>query len=348
MMRPAFEVVQAGLGNTIQDEGRRGFRHQGVPVSGWLDAELAHCANALVGNAPDAAALEMRSLGPTLQLLGGMAQIAVCGQVSVRLKRAGGLVQEPGAWCSMTMYPGDVLLVGPVIDGCAYLACAGSWDLPAHMGSRSTYARVGLGGLHGRALQSGDQLPFLTSPTTPLETWRAEAPFAHEPGPIRLMPGPQANHFHDAALQALVQCEWQASAAQDRMGIRLRGQPLTHARQGAADIVSDAVTPGAIQVPADGQPIVLLADCQTMGGYPKIAVVIAADLPRLAHLPAGSACRFAWVDAAQAREACAQAQAAWLAWRQGIRRYKAAAWVDEDNLLGQNLIDGMIDVWAKE
>lgn len=348
MMSAAFEVVQAGLGNTIQDEGRWGFRHQGVPVSGWLDADLAHCANALVGNAPQAAVLEMRAMGPALQLVRATALVAVCGQVAVRLKRAGGLVQDVGAWCSFVMHAGDCLLVGAVADGCAYLACTGGWQVPEHMGSRSTYARVGLGGLHGRALQVGDQLPFLTTPTTLMETWRADAPFAHQPGPIRLMPGPQASHFHDDALQTLVQHEWQASAAQDRMGIRLGGVPLAHAHAGAADIVSDAVTPGAIQVPADGQPIVLLTDCQTMGGYPKIAVVIAADLPRMAHLPAGSACRFAWVDAVQAREALQQAQAAWQAWRQGLRRYQAPGWVDEASLLGHNLIDGMIDAWARE
>lgn len=346
-MSATFELIQAGLGNTIQDEGRTGYRHQGVPVSGWLDAPLAHCANTLVGNAKQAVTLEVRAMGPTLQLTHGEACVAVCGQVSVRVKRAGGLLQEPGPWCSFVLFPGDTLVLGAVSDGCAYLACAGGWDVPSHMGSRSTYTRVGLGGLQGRVVQIGDRLRVGTANQT-LSPMRAEAPFAHDDGPIRVMVGPQIHHFHQDALSRLVQTEWQSSAAQDRMGVRLIGEALTHAYAGAADMVSDAVTPGAIQVPADGQPIVLMADCQTMGGYPKIAVVIAADLPRLAHLPAGSVCRFAVVDAQQAAQAQAVARSRWSVWQGGVKAYQAAGWVDENALLGANLIDGMINATTQE
>ncbi len=347
-MGATFEVTQPGLGNTIQDAGRPGYRHQGVPVSGWLDAELASCANALVGNAGSAAALEMRAVGPTLRLMDGLARLAVCGQLSVRVQRSGGPTQEPGPWCSFILYPGDSLVLGAVGDGCAYLACAGGWDVPVHMGSRSTYNRVGLGGLHGRALQTGDRLQLGAEGANDLPVLRADAPFEHAGGPIRVMAGPQTHHFAANALDLLLTTEWRASTAQDRMGVRLTGPALAHAQAGAADMVSDAVTPGAIQVPADGQPIVLLADCQTMGGYPKIAVVIAADVPRLAHMPAGSPCRFVLVDAQQAAQAQALSKERLLAWQQSLKAYQAPGWLDERALLGSNLIDGMIDAGPPE
>lgn len=346
-MSAVFAVQQAGLGNSIQDSGRAGFRHQGVPSGGWLDAPLAACANALVANRLEAAVLELRALGPQLVLREGHSQIALAGHVNAKLVRASGLRQELPAWCSISLQAGDEVHIGAVTDGCAYLAVAGGWDGALHMGSRATYARVGLGGIGGRALQHGDVLRALPqSAKTSLAL--SAAPWLLQEGPIRVMLGPQADHFAPEAIAALSASDWQTTAAQDRMGVRLSGPHLAHRSAEAADIVSDGIAPGAIQVPGDGQPIVLLADCQTMGGYPKIATVISADLPRMAHLPAGARCRFAIVNAEQARAALRDQVAAWAHWQKGIRPYAEPGWLDEQALRDSNLITGVIDAQNPE
>lgn len=348
-MTATFAVLQGGLGNTLQDAGRAGFRSQGVPVSGWLDRWLAQCANALVGNTSNAAVIELRAMGPTLKLTQGLTRLALCGQVEGKLTRASGLSAPVAPWCGITLHAGDTLQVGVVADGCAYLACATGWDGETAMGSRATYTRVGLGGMQGRALQTGDTLHSIGQPAQPASAQRAPA-FAHPATgePVRVMLGPQADHFTAAALSTFAKTDWLTTAAQDRMGVRLRGPVLSHAWPGAADIVSDGIAPGAIQVPADGQPIVLLADCQTMGGYPKIATVISADLPRMAHLPAGTPCRFAVVDAAQAQSALHAVHEAWLAWQASVKPYAEAGWIDSDALSHNNLVSGVVNALAPE
>lgn len=346
-MTAPFEVIQGGLGNTIQDPGRAGLRHLGMPASGWLDPWLAQCANALVGNPVDAAVLEMRAMGPSLLLQQGQVRVSLSGQVQATVVRASGVTQALSAWCAVTLLPGDVLKVGVIADGCAYLACSGGWQTPLALGSRSTYALVGLGGHQGRALHTGDHLPAGGLANEDAPAWQS-APFEHEPGPIRVIWGPQDDHFTDAARATLTQTEWQAASAQDRMGIRLKGEALTHASKAAADIISDGIVPGAMQVPADGQPIVLLADCQTMGGYPKIATVISADLPRMAHLPAGQRCRFQAVTMTEALQAWQHLHQRWQAWHRGLSPYIEPGWIDTQALFDGNLISGMISAQQPE
>lgn len=346
-MNAIFDVVQGGLGNSIQDAGRPGFRQQGVPCSGWLDARLAQCANALLDNPLHAAVLELRAMGPKLLLAQGVARVALCGEAQAKLVRASGPTQDLHPWCAVSMQAGDALQVGVISDGCAYLACSGGWDASVHMGSRATYARVGLGGLQGRTLQDGDQLHTLAHADHGPASMRAAA-WTYAEGPIRVMLGPQADHFNADAIAALTASEWQTTAAQDRMGVRLSGPRLAHRDAAAADIVSDGIAPGAIQVPADGQPIVLLADCQTMGGYPKIATVISADLPRLAHMPAGAVCRFSVVDGVQAQAALRERVADWQTWLASRRAYAEPGWIDESALAQCNLISGVINAQQPE
>jgi allophanate hydrolase len=156
------------------------------------------------------------------------------------------------------------------------------------------------------------------------------------------MPGPQDDHFTPDALASFFAQGWQATPAQDRMGLRLEGEALAHTSADAADIVSDGVTPGVIQVPANGQPIVLLADGQTVGGYPKIATVITADLPRLAHLRPGTRVRFAPVTAEQAHEALTALRTRWQQWLAGREAFLPPGHIDEAALYGRNLISGML------
>jgi biotin-dependent carboxylase-like uncharacterized protein len=293
-----------GLGVSIQDGGRHGHRHIGVPLSGALDPVFLAAADGLLGNPADCAGLEVLLAGPLLEALDGPVRIALAGAMSARHLRIGGASRAVPAWSTLTLQPGEQLQVGSP-RGVGYIAIEGGLLTPPLLGSRSTYARAGL--VHGATT-----LPcHAARPHT--GEWQNDA-LRHGDGPIRVIPGPQDGHFTAAALDHFYTTPFRVTRQRDRMGLRLAGPALAHSPLGA-DIVSDGVTPGAIQVPADGQAILLLADCQTVGGYPKIATVIRADLPRLAHLQADDEIRFRAVDAdeaAAARAALACRLADWL------------------------------------
>ena len=340
-----MEVVQPGVGTTVQDHGRPGHRHQGVPVSGWLDGPLAEAANTLVGNLGGEAVLELRGAGTVLCVQIGPVRVALSGAITAQHQRADGTRAALPAWHSATLQTGDELRLGPATSGCAYLAVAGGLQLPTHLGSRSSYARAGLPDLQGRPLQPGDHLPCsLSRPPSPQE-WRLPTAWTWPDDPIRVLLGPQDDHFKPEAIATLLSTEWQATTEQDRMGIRLQGPPLAQARPLAADIASDGVTPGAIQVPANGLPIVLLADAQTVGGYPKIATVIRADLPRLAHLTPGRRLHFATVTREQALEALREQQRLWQRWVATREPVRTTGPVDETALYNSNLVSG---VWPAD
>jgi len=340
-MAGLIEVIDGGLGNAIQDSGRFGHRHQGLAVSGYLDRPLADCANALVGNPPDAACIELRGLGPTLAVRRGPLRLALAGQVSATILRANGSSQPLPAWQSATLDEHDTLRIGALAGGTAYLALSGGCAVPQQLGSRSTYQRAGIGGIAGHALQTGDRIPCASLAKRDYREMRGEA-FVHADGPIRVILGPQAGHFSAEAIATFLNEAYAATAEQDRMGLRLAGPALAHVSPAAADIVSDGVTPGAIQVPANGQPIILLADCRTVGGYPKIATVISADLPRLAHCPLGSNLRFQAIDLAGARQALNELRQRWTDWARGLQTFLPPGSLDEAALYAGNLISGMV------
>lgn len=341
-MTGLLDIMQPGIGTTVQDAGRPGHRHHGLPVSGWLDAPLAQAANALLGNAGGAAVLELRGMGTVLRVARGPVRVALAGRIAATVLRGDGSRTPLPAWQTATLREGDTLQPGTAEDGCAYLAVSGGLALPTAFGSRSSYWRAGLSGVLGRAFVPGDRLPCGTHPDTDPREWRCRAPWAADEGPVRVMLGPQDDHFPAGALAAFFAQTWQATPAQDRMGLRLQGEPIVHTSAAAADIVSDGVTPGVIQVPANGQPIVLLADGQTVGGYPKIATVITADLPRLAHLRPGTPVRFESVTAAQARQALQHQQDRWQQWQAGREAFLPPGSIDEAALYGSNLISGML------
>ena len=221
----------------------------------------------------------------------------------------------------------------------------GGLAVAAVLGSASTYTRAHLGGHGGRALAAGDKLAAAVAfhpGTLPFERLLREPP-AVDRGPIRIVPGPQADHFDAATLDAFFAADYQVSAEADRMGLRLQGPALTHRADKGAEIVSDATVPGSIQVPGNGLPIVLLADGQTVGGYPKIGTVISADLPRLAVASVGTRLRFEAVTVAQA-EALARAR------ETEVRRLLAAIKpqlldgdIDLNAIYAANLVSGMIN-----
>ena len=358
--RGQLTVLDAGIGNTIQDQGRPGFRQQGVPLAGALDRDMARCANALVHNESTAACLEMRGLGPRLRCDDGPLLVGLCGTASAHIQR-GPATQHPFLpWTSATLFPGDELQIQAVTEGCAYLAIQAGWDVPSLMGSCSSFSKWNAPGLLSRQLAIADVLTtHPLSPSTPLavdgdpgaglqasralraKPWRP-APL-NGPVMLRAMPGPQCHHFTAESQAQFWSTTWTASAAQDRMGLRLQGEPVHHLSPDHRDIVSDAVTPGTIQVPADGQPIALLADCQTMGGYPKIAVVISADLPLLAHCPAGTPIRFSPVTLPQAHAAMHAIRDEWRAWADHLQPYSEPGFIDHQALQLHNLISGAVD-----
>lgn len=342
-MKHAVEIVEPGVANTVQDRGRRGWRQYGVPVSGAADALLLAAANRLLGNADGDAAIEMPLAGPTLRAVEGPVRVALmapgAAALAARVLRADGSMQPLPIAQTATLQRGDALAVGAVREGVAYLALSGGCLVAPQLGSRSTYSRARLGGIDGRALAAGDCIAC-GAPSGDLES-RARTALAHADAPMRVIAGPQDDAFDPASFDALLGAPYVVSRDSDRMGLRLQGPKLAH--RAGADIVSDGITPGAIQVPGDGQPIVLLADAQTVGGYTKIATVIRADLPRLAHLRPGSRVRFAAVTRAQAFAALREQAALLDRWSAAIETFRPPGVVDLDALAGGNLVSGMVD-----
>ena len=268
-------VIKPGMLTTVQDAGRWGFQARGVPVAGPMDPVSHRLANALVGNARDAALLEVTLLGPELEF-DDERLVAVTGaDFELMLDGRPAPSQAP-----FTVSAGSHLRFGARRLGArAYLAVSGGITVPPVLGSRATHLVSAMGGVAGRMLIAGDRLP-LGDPTRPQGTALAPQdalvalPDRH--ATLRVLSGPQADYFAPDALDLLQSAPYVVASNSDRMGFRLEGPRLTHAR--GADIISDATPLGVLQVPASGQPILLMADRQTTGGYPKIATVIAADM----------------------------------------------------------------------
>lgn len=293
-----IEVLRPGLLTTVQDRGRFGFQKFGVPVSGGVDETALRMANVLVGNPQRAAALEMTALGPQLRFLAD-AIVALTGA-----EVEGDLDGGPVPWYrSFQVRAGQVLDVRACTRGLrAYLAIAGGIEVPALLGSRSTCLAAKFGGLQGRALMVGDVLAGW-SPSSPGVAGR-EVPDAWRPrhgGPVtlRVVMGPQDDAFTEAGRRTFLESTYRVSPHADRMGYRLDGPVIAH--RGSADIISDWVPLGGVQVPGDGKPIILLADRQTTGGYPKIATVVKPDIAVVAQLLPGDRLTFRAVSVAEAQ-----------------------------------------------
>ena len=340
-MNAVLEVLESGAFVTVQDLGRPGYRKYGVPVSGALDPLSLRAANALLGNEPGAAGLEIFVQGPTLKVLSSPVRIALAGQIAAKIETAQGKNFQAEAQTTATLFPGDTVRIGRLAGGVAYVGFSGGIRVPPVLGSRSTYSRARLGGLDGRPLAVGGRFPCAAFSGEDRFEMTNRQPLPHSEGPIRVMPGPQQDSFTAEAMSAFQSKPFTVTSGMDRMGMRLSGPRLAHNGRGA-EILSDGVTPGAIQVPGDGQAIVLLADCQTTGGYPKIATVIRADLPRLAHAMPGMELRFESVTAGEAAAALS-AQAQQLKdWIAGISPCGLPGYLDEDALFAANLISGAV------
>lgn len=307
-----ISVLKPGLLTTVQDLGRPGFQQYGIAVGGALDAFAARVANMIVGNDDNAAVLEMAQTGPDLRFERD-ALIAWTGaDFAAQLDR-----QPLPPERAVRVSAGETVSFGVARSGLrAWLAVAGGIEVPLVLGSRSTYRRAGLGGHHGRPLLPGDKLKTaspgewagrimrsLQERGQRATAWTVRPGTLGQPAPagvVRAMPGPEWDWFTDSAHRDFFSAAWQATREADRMGVRLQGPALMPVQ--TREMISSAVNTGVVQVPPDGQPIVLLPSRQSVGGYPRLAAVAAVDIGRCAQLRPGETVRFQRITLAAAHE----------------------------------------------
>lgn len=300
----SVRVLQAGLLSTVQDLGRVGHQHDGIPVAGAMDAIALRLANMLVGNDDGAAGIEMTLVGARLQF-DAPALVAITGaDVDARVDAT-----RVPAGRAMHVPAGATLALGEAARGCrAYLAIAGGVNVPVVLGSRSTSLRGAFGGLGGRALRRNDVIPIgvptalsgrireglaLDRAPVAIATWGASSAlvprYSRAPA-VRLLAGEHLEWLTSTSRDALFRAEFRVGAQSDRMGFRLEGTPLELTRP--LEILSEAVAFGTLQLPPGGDPIMLMADRQTTGGYPRIGEVASIDRSLVAQLRPGDRLRF--------------------------------------------------------
>lgn len=290
-MRPArgLLALEPGLLTTVQDSGRHGWAAYGVPAAGALDEEALHLANRLVGNAPGAAALEITLIGPVLRASGALDLAVLGGAFGPSPGRA--MRIEDGGIVSLAAAPGAAR---------AIVAVGGGIDVPLVLGSRSTCVSGRFGGFQGRRLERGDFLPVFPVSASPPGGARVDVP---APGPsevvLRAFAGPDEGELDAEALAVFWRTSWKILPESNRMGFRLGGPSLGFVETAAR--TSEGVTRGTVQVTAGGQPIVLMAEGPTTGGYPKVAGVAAVDLGLLARTPPGRTVRFERISVTEGR-----------------------------------------------
>lgn len=342
-MSACLTVIRPGLFATIQDLGRFGYQELGMPVAGALDPLALRLANALVGNPQGTAGLEIALLGPALRVDAPAVRIAAVGPLALTLEREGDAPQPLAPHRSHTLRQGDVLRLGAV-DGAsvAYVVVAGGFALAPVMGSLSTYVRAGIGPLGGRPLAEGDRLPLACDTASDGADVELPQPPDYGAGPLRVVLGPQEDRFTDAAIDSFLSATYRVGKQADRMGLRLEGPALAH--RASADIPSDGLVTGSIQVPGNGQPILLLNDHQTAGGYAKIATVISADLPRAGRLRPGDSLSFQAVTVEEAEAIRRRQEQAIAGWIRAIRPVRPTGGIDLEALYAENLISGTVDI----
>ncbi|OFY43585.1 MAG: hypothetical protein A2X18_06015 [Bacteroidetes bacterium GWF2_40_14] len=299
-------IEKAGLLSTIQDCGRVGYQRFGMPVSGAMDVYSLQLANIIVGNEPGAAAIEATLLGPEI-IFSSDTVFAVCGSGMTPSVNGNAVPM----YTATSVNGGDKLAFSALCYGCrAYIAFAGGLDVPLVMGSRSTYLRAKIGGLNGGALVAGDSIPLgrVNSTTGKAKPHLPEflIPDYQSHKPIRIIPGPEVKRLGFDGIRTLLTSEYQITPQSDRMGIRLSGPAIQiktgEGSAGGHDIISAGISRGTIQLPGNGQPIILMADRQTTGGYVRIANVASADLTRVAQLRPGDKIRFQEISIERAQE----------------------------------------------
>jgi antagonist of KipI len=297
-MTQGLEVVHPGVLTTYQDLGRRGFRQLGIPLSGAMDAVALRAANLLAGNEEGEVGLEVTLMGLKMKALSSLLIAVSGGDLNFTINSE---YQSP--WKNYQLKAGDVIHFRSRRSGFrAYLAVRGGLEAPSFMGSSSVFQR----GLMGCPLREGDRLEVKTAKGKTVPEFQAPPGqlLRSDPGSIRVILGPQEDRFSEEVVSHFLNGTYRIKSQSDRMAYRLEGPKINP--RGKADIISEPLMPGAIQVPNDGSPIILMMDGQTTGGYAKIANVISADIPILAQKAPGEQVRFEAVDLERAYEALEQ------------------------------------------
>ena len=300
-----IRIIKPGPLTTVQDLGRLGYQDRGVPVSGAVDQYALRLGNLIVGNPEGEAALEITLGGLEAEFVQDVSLALTGAESTARLNE-----KKICFWRRIAASKGDRLFIDHSRTGARiYLALAGGIAVPPVMGSKSTYLRGGFGGYQGRALRKGDGLDC--GPAR--EAGLPEIPLGLKPAysdhpTLRVVLGPQDEAITDQGLFTFRSCPYVLTRQMDRMGCRLEGPRITHRR--SPDIISDGTSFGSIQIPGNGQPIILLADRQTTGGYVKIAAVIAVDWPQIAQALPGRTIRFETASLEEAQESYFQRESA--------------------------------------
>ena len=297
----SVKVINPGLLTLIEDSGRHGYQQYGVPVSGVMDSFSHRVSNILVGNHELEAVLEVTMMGPQLEFMDQMAIAITGGDLSPAVNG-----RTVPMWESIVINKGDRLSFQGLKSGCrSYIAFSGGINVPEVMGSKSTYTRGKIGGIEGRALKAGDILEIGTPTESPASLGGRKTPPEFIPEysttmELRVTLGPQEDCFTADGINTFLSEFYEVTNECDRMGYRLKGKNIEHVKGG--DIISDGIAMGAVQVPGHGQPIIMLADRQTTGGYTKIANVIWADLPKVAQAKPGDKIKFVKVTVPEAQQ----------------------------------------------
>jgi antagonist of KipI len=296
---PGIIIESPGLLTTVQDQGRFGYQRYGMPVSGAMDTFSLHLANALVGNKANEACLETTFTGPEI-VFKDPGVIAITGADMNPIKNGKPVL----LYKTIEVNRGDRLSFTGLRNGCrSYIAFAGGINVPVVMGSRSTYLRGKIGGHEGRSLKAGDELILgeATGKVKLKEIPREKIPRYRSSQTIQIIPGPEVRRFELEGIRHFLTCEYKVTDQSDRMGYRLFGREIEQLLA-KADIISAGVTFGTVQIPGNGQPIILMADRQTTGGYTRIANAISFDLTLLAQLKPGDRIRFREISLEKAQE----------------------------------------------
>lgn len=292
----ALRILSCGPATSIQDCGRRGWQRFGIGPSGAADPMALAAANELVGNTPDTAAIEFCLLGAMIEAVGGPVRLALTGAPMPMSIDASPVFDHT----SFVLEPGAKLRIDAARAGVfAILAVEGGFEIAPELGSRSLHARAKLGGFHGRTLTAGDEIPLLLQrPASRGEYCIESLPIALG-RPLNVVLGPQDDYFSPAGIDTFLASPYAITMQADRMAYRLSGPQIEHSK--GFNIVSDGITAGSIQVPGTGEPIVMLADRQTTGGYPKIATLVSSELRLFVHARAGDKVRFKAVSVEEAQ-----------------------------------------------
>jgi antagonist of KipI len=283
-----IRIIKAGLQTTIQDNGRWGYQQFGMPVAGAMDINSLHFANKLLGNDLNEACLETTIDGPTIEF-DSDTYISICGaDMQAQINKT-----NVEMYKALHVKAGDVLSFKGLINGCrTYIAFSGGISVPEVMGSKSTYMRGKLGGFKGRELKSGDEIEIGVNNRNPeiQAIGNIEIPIFKDCFTAKIIAGPESGYFTLKGLETFLYTEYTLSQQCDRMGYRLSGTKIEH--KSKAEIISSGIAFGTIQVPSHGEPIIMMADRQTTGGYPRIACIVSEDLPYIAQLKPGDKLRF--------------------------------------------------------